>query len=425
MAISVFYAWQSDTPEIVNRAFIREALKRAINKIGEDPDIEEALSFDQDTQGLPGIPSIADAILQKINHCGIFVADLTFVASTPKKKKISNPNVLIELGYAMKAVGFDRIITVLNQAYGDPRELPFDLQHRRWPLLYRLKENVDPKTREEKMADLVGRFEVALRGILESGAISTSEVSSSAFEPAIPRWKESSFLADGEKLVTLRDRDSDETQDVIWKNGPQMFLRLYPLRKGKNFTTKQLDRAVWDAENLPLIMGVGLHGLELVWRPNDLGYVILNGSARKDGEPLIVTQIFENGEIWAIDNYYLRQNRGKNGKGFIPLDFEERLERALSRALNFSSTGLQASPPFKFKVGMVAVQDYPIYIPPQRNLYSRVEGSCSKDDIYSDEGLIEDPNASAHEALLPFFIRVWETCNLDRPEWLETSSGQH
>jgi len=70
-----------------------------------------------------------------------------------------NPNVLIELGYAAKALGWDRLILVLNTAYGPPDELPFDLKHRRFPLTY----SVTSQTK-----DKLSEVEAALSGDIES-----------------------------------------------------------------------------------------------------------------------------------------------------------------------------------------------------------------------------------------------------------------
>jgi hypothetical protein len=55
------------------------------------------------------------------------------------KKLIPNPNVTLELGYAARSIGWDRIICVMNTAFGPPEELIFDLRHRRWPICYKLE----------------------------------------------------------------------------------------------------------------------------------------------------------------------------------------------------------------------------------------------------------------------------------------------
>jgi hypothetical protein len=59
---------------------------------------------------------------------------VTFVGKGEKGRSIPNPNILIELGYAVAKKGWERIICVMNQQYGGPSKLPFDLQHRRWPI---------------------------------------------------------------------------------------------------------------------------------------------------------------------------------------------------------------------------------------------------------------------------------------------------
>ena len=89
---TVFYSWQSDTPNNVNRGFIRDALDKAIKKVNktlevEDADREDKLKLDQDTAGVPGMPEIANTIFRKIEKCSIFIPDLTFVGNTEIGKK--------------------------------------------------------------------------------------------------------------------------------------------------------------------------------------------------------------------------------------------------------------------------------------------------------------------------------------------------
>ena len=69
-------------------------------------------------------------IFDKINNSDLFVADVSLCfTNNEKEKKSPNPNVLIELGYAIRVLGWERIICVFNLAYGTPEELPFDIQH--------------------------------------------------------------------------------------------------------------------------------------------------------------------------------------------------------------------------------------------------------------------------------------------------------
>jgi len=78
-----------------------------------------------------------DTIFSKIRSCDIFIWDATFVSSRPKPSP--NPNVLIELGYAISIVGHGRIIGIMNTNRSKKVEdFPFDLRHRRWPISYNL-----------------------------------------------------------------------------------------------------------------------------------------------------------------------------------------------------------------------------------------------------------------------------------------------
>src|SRR4051812_1053681 len=116
MSTKVFYAWQSDRDPSICRHLIRDAIKRAIKRLKSDAKVQEAPRFelDHDTKGIPGHPAIAPTIRKKIGRCGVFLADLTHVtdytSADGRKKRGQNPNVLIELGIAIRAKGFQRLL---------------------------------------------------------------------------------------------------------------------------------------------------------------------------------------------------------------------------------------------------------------------------------------------------------------------------
>jgi hypothetical protein len=169
----VFYAWQSDAPASVNRSLIRKAVESAIKRIAADTAIEDAPRLDQNTKGVAGTPQIAETILEKIRGCSAFVGDVTLVGSVDSagasadSKRTPNPNVLIELGYAAAAVGWERTILVMNTAYGLPDDLPFDLRHRRWPIRFSAKP---ADTFDSVRSKLSAKIENALRLILPLGS---------------------------------------------------------------------------------------------------------------------------------------------------------------------------------------------------------------------------------------------------------------
>lgn len=137
---TVFYSWQSDLPNNTNRSFIESCLKKAIKLINNDDNYSLEMNIDRDTLNEYGTPSIVDTIFEKIEKTSLFVADVSFINSDTKNRKCPNPNVLVELGYAAKTLGWNRIICVFNSDYGAVEDLPFDIRFRR-PLVYNLNGN--------------------------------------------------------------------------------------------------------------------------------------------------------------------------------------------------------------------------------------------------------------------------------------------
>src|SRR4051794_36763319 len=131
MEQTIFFSWQSDLPE--TRGVIRWALERAAKNLRHDGSVEEVVRVDQDTDGVAGWPEIASTILQKIERCTVFVADITPVNGQISTSRVTpNPNIMLELAYALATgMGRLRIICVLNATYlpkPDLKELPFDVR---------------------------------------------------------------------------------------------------------------------------------------------------------------------------------------------------------------------------------------------------------------------------------------------------------
>lgn len=166
----IFYAWQSDSPANTNRNLIESAAKSALQSIKKEGTVEPAIRLDKDTKGVAGIPDIANTILDKIRSCDLFLADVTFVGSVFDRQNentdlIPNPNVMIELGYALSELGWERVIPVMNIHYGDQTKLPFDLRNRRWPLAYLLPPDADGALRTEEKEKLAKGLKDAIEAI--------------------------------------------------------------------------------------------------------------------------------------------------------------------------------------------------------------------------------------------------------------------
>ncbi|HZF95696.1 MAG TPA: hypothetical protein VEZ20_12590 [Allosphingosinicella sp.] len=118
---TIFWSWQSDLDPRVTRNLIRDALASAIDYLHAE--LDERHEMTSDTQGVAGSPE-----------------DVTPVIVSAGGRAVANPNVLIEFGYAKKALGLSRIITVWNTAFEGAQldRLPFDMRGRRGPLSYHL-----------------------------------------------------------------------------------------------------------------------------------------------------------------------------------------------------------------------------------------------------------------------------------------------
>jgi len=127
--INVFYSWQSDLPNNSNRSFISGAIKKAIKKLSYE--IRVYAEYDRDTLGTTGSPDISDTIFNKINKSDVFICDVSIINKNFSGRKTPNPNVLIELGYAAKTLGWEKVICLFNRKYGELTDLPFDINHRR------------------------------------------------------------------------------------------------------------------------------------------------------------------------------------------------------------------------------------------------------------------------------------------------------
>lgn len=145
----VFYSWQSDMPNSTNRGFIQKALEEAAKSIRKDDSIEIYPVIDRDTSGVPGSPDIVNTIFSKIDTSDIFACDVTIINQSVEPRPTPNPNVLIELGYAIKTLGLERIIMIMNTAFGGPDLLPFDLSKKRI-LPYHINNDSTEKSAERK-----------------------------------------------------------------------------------------------------------------------------------------------------------------------------------------------------------------------------------------------------------------------------------
>jgi hypothetical protein len=125
----IFFSWQSELPSRSNRTFIQTALEGAVSALGATETLMEAV-IDRDTLDVPGAPNILTTIFDKIASADAFVADVS-IMDIKAQRPCPNPNVLVELGYALRALGESRILLFMNSFFGPVEKLPFDLRQLR------------------------------------------------------------------------------------------------------------------------------------------------------------------------------------------------------------------------------------------------------------------------------------------------------
>jgi hypothetical protein len=127
---------------------------------------------------------------------------------------------------------------------------------------------------------------------------------------------------------------------------------------------------------------------------------------------------FTTGEIWTIDTYRIDALRGDDKHPGISLEEEDFTQALKDYSECLSALGIQ--PPYRWIAGMSGIKGVGLWVP-VRPGYSRWKpgpiGCCMVEEVIA-EGL-HSPDEPAGKSLLPFFRAVYESCGLDRPEWLD------
>lgn len=158
---TIFYSWQSDHKNTKN--LINKSLIGAIKDLAGNNTLEKAPRLDKDTQGVAGSPNIVSIIKDKIDSCGIFVADVSIVDESRGGRKLVNQNVMFELGYAIAKHSELNVVMLFNTDLGDPKDLHFDISHHR-VLQFSTKD--DDKKGTKLKEKLVGALTAHLNSLI-------------------------------------------------------------------------------------------------------------------------------------------------------------------------------------------------------------------------------------------------------------------
>lgn len=290
--LKLFYSWQLDAPRKVNKDLIYSALSDAIQKLGEDLDLDEAerhaIELDQDTQGVLGSPDIARVIFEKIAKAQVVVADVSLVAEGSGRKRHINSNVAIELGYAYGKNGDNCILKVMNSHFGEPDGLPFDLRARRHPVQYSLAPDADKEAVSVVRKKLANQLAIILKQYLATTPVGPAHAETEFVGRRGVFWKPN------EPLVP---RDGNyRKNDFFCTASTNLYFRCIPERALPELNSREahdLTGELW-----PLLSEGGYSRSRNKW-----GAISHCLSLSRD--TLIgAAQVFKNREIWGVDCCY-------------------------------------------------------------------------------------------------------------------------
>lgn len=355
--MKIFWSWQSDVLKKENRHLIEDALGDAVARIGADNDIDPAtrgqLAVDQGTKGKKGATEIAASILEKIASCAVFVCDLTPISKNQAGKALPNPNVCIELGYALHNPGPERVIIVLNEGSGyKPEHLPFDVRGRA-VMTYNVAPGATRLSRNAARTSLSKALEAAIRlnisGHLEQNALGQEIVG----VPAAANDR--SIWATAGKILKHQDFFSDGyLKSVQLSDGPRAYLRVTPSGWTKPIPGSRFVHDLQGEDAIGPIYGSGLSsGDGGVSREGALDYLIYGG--REESETRDLRCYFsENGEVWYLIGFPFPENKGQK---FISAEYLLRAwAKALRRTMKFMDKH-GASSARKVEIGCVGIGD--------------------------------------------------------------------
>ena len=223
----IFYSWQSDSHDATNRSLIENALENVAKRIRKDDSIQIDPVIDRDTAGVAGAVDIATTIFSKISLADAFVADVSLVTHYTRDRDgelraASNANVVTELGYAVAHLTWERVVLVFNEASGDFRQLPFDINRKKLVMYDSRKDDPDRATPRKQ---LESKLEEHLRGIL-SARRDTADLVTGALEAGatqrIPLLKKA--LAELEEQLSCHEPASDadraDVTDALGRSVP-------------------------------------------------------------------------------------------------------------------------------------------------------------------------------------------------------------
>jgi len=329
---------------------------------------------------------------------------------------LSNPNVLIEYGWALKEIGYSRIIPIMNTVFGEPSaiNLPFDMRHLRHPLTYHLNEKETPDRRKKVKQNLIDDLYAALKLIIAQEFPDQKQLKVENYNPISFSVNPSTFLKPNEKFLDPT-RFTDEYEYSL-PNDENAFLRLIPKVPYKPIRT---SKDALDLVKKGNLAPMSERGIGWLTGRNKYGAYAANIENHKVTN---FTQLFKSGELWGIDTNLLNKkrlmSRASVGFGFFPCaSIENTFNYTLANYLNFCEKILNLPLSLLLIAGVVNIEGYRM-TSPSGERFNGVDifAGHSVENNIIHKGVIDDYQKKPHLILRPFFEFIWNECGLDRPD---------
>lgn len=247
--MKIFYSWQSDLPNSTNRNLIQSSIDKTVKVFNNIIKIEA----DRDTKNQLGSPDITESIFEKIDECDLFIADITIINKSKcnilrdKKRATPNPNVLIELGYAVKTVGWERIICIYNSDYSSLEALPFDLRQHRITS-YSIKKEGKSKAKNNLMEVLSG----TIKKLAEEGNVIRPKNNKAHHKIISYNFNENKFE---DKICIYHPQDYCDIKNLLIDECERLVQDIRNIKF--NYTPKDLDEEIQIEEkmSIPQLLG--------------------------------------------------------------------------------------------------------------------------------------------------------------------------
>lgn len=309
-----------------------------------------------------------------------------------------NPNVAIELGYAIARLGDEHVLMILNTAFGNRAGLPFDIRHKGGPIMYELGEGASKPEIAAEKAKLVPSLVEALRPFVATGATPDAP----AFKEHQPRIGSAFFFGDGQVL----GRNKSDNIEWVMPFRSVFYLRVMPTRP--LVRPLPLDLLLQNAGRFGAFGDGGA-----IVRENEYGVAVINPAGNTSNVDSL-TQYFRSGEIWGINAYVLREGDQGDRKWLPSHGLEHYTAESLHFYLQFLQSVAGIDPPFTVEAGLHGIKGLNLV-----HSGFQIRNAKMSEDSWTFRRVLQNTDlATQDKYLLEYYERVHDLSGHARPDRL-------